>query len=93
MDKIVAEELGVQQDVKALAKENLKALAGYSKRFRFIQVLKYKTRTSSYSFFKRAFDILVGFVGTLCLLPVMLFVKIANLFHGDKKETERTEKK
>ena len=85
MDKIVAEEVGVQQDVKALAKENLKALAGYSKRFRFMQVLKHKTKTGSYSFLKRAFDILVGFVGTLCLLPIMLFVKIANLFHGDKE--------
>lgn len=83
MDKIVAEELVGQQDVKALAKENLKAIASYSKRFRFMQVLKHKSKTASYSFVKRVFDIMVGLVGTICLLPVMLFVKIANLFHGD----------
>ena len=86
MDKIVAEDLEVQQDVKSLAKENLKALARYSKTFRFMQVLKYKTRTGTYSIFKRAFDIIVGLVGTLCLLPIMLFVKIANLFHGDREK-------
>lgn len=82
MDKIVAEEL-IQPDVKAIAKENLKALAIYSQKYRFIQILRYRTKTMSYSFFKRAFDIIVGFVGTLFLLPIMLFVKIANILNGD----------
>jgi len=85
MDKAVADYLEGQQDVKSLAKESLKGLKSYSKAYRIMQVVKYKTKTASYSFFKRAFDIVVGLVGTLCLLPIMLFVKVANLFHGDRE--------
>ena len=83
MDKIMAEDIGIQQDVKALARENLGGLASYSKRFRIMQLIKYTVKKGSYSVFKRIFDICVGLVGTVLLLPIMLFVKIANLFSGD----------
>ena len=85
MDKAVADYVGGQQDVKSLAKESLKGLRSYSRAFRFIQVVRHKTKQGSYSIFKRAFDIVVGLVGTICLLPIMLVVKIANLFHGDRE--------
>ena len=85
MDKAIADYLGGQQDVKSLAKESLKGLKSYSRAFRFIQVVRHKTKQGSYSIFKRAFDIVVGLVGTICLLPIMLVVKIANLFHGDRE--------
>lgn len=85
MDKAVADYLEGQQDVKSLAKESLKGLRSYSKAFRFIQIVRQKTKSSSYRIFKRMFDIAVGLVGTICLLPIMLVVKIANLFHGDRE--------
>ncbi|MBQ3409308.1 MAG: sugar transferase [Clostridia bacterium] len=85
MDKAVADYIENQQDVKSLAKENLKTLKSYSRAFRFIQIAKYNTKRGSYSFLKRAFDIMVGLIGTLCLLPIMLFVKVANLFQGDRE--------
>ena len=83
MDKIMAEEIGVQQDVKVLAGEDFGDLASYSKKFRIIQIIKYTAKRESYSVLKRLFDICVGLVGTLLLLPIMLFVKIANLLSGD----------
>ena len=86
MDKAVADYLEGQQDVKSLAKESLKELRSYSKIYRGIQVVRHKAKTSSYRVFKRTFDIIVGLVGTICLLPVMLIVKIANLFNGDKEK-------
>lgn len=85
MDKAVADYLEGQQDVKSLAKESLKGLRSYSKAFRFIQIVRQKTKSSSYRIFKRMFDIAVGLVGTICLLSIMLVVKIANLFHGDRE--------
>lgn len=85
MDKAVADYLEGQQDVKSLAKESLKGLKSYSKAFRFIQVVRHKTKTGTYSFSKRLFDIIVGLVGTICLLPIMLVVKVANLFSGDRE--------
>ncbi len=84
MDKTIAEELVVQQDVKTLAKENIKAVARYSKRFRLIQLAKYHVKNDPYRLLKRLFDICVGLVGTVFLLPIMLIVKIANLIEGDK---------
>ncbi len=85
MDKAVADYLEGQQDVKSLAKESLKELRSYSKIYRCLQVARHKAKTGSYRIFKRTFDIIVGLVGTICLLPVMLIVKIANLFSGDKE--------
>lgn len=85
MDKAIADYLEDQQDVKSLAKESLKGLRSYSKAFRFVQVVRHKTKQGSYCLFKRLFDIVVGLIGTICLLPIMLVVKIANLFQGDKE--------
>ena len=85
MDKAIADYVGSQQDVKSLARESLKGLKSYSKAFRFIQVVRHKTKTGTYSFSKRMFDIIVGLVGTICLLPIMLVVKVANLFSGDRE--------
>ena len=85
MDKAIVDYLEGQQDVKSLAKESLKGLKSYSRAFRFIQVVRHKTKETSYSFSKRLFDIIVGLIGTICLLPIMLFVKVANLFNGDKE--------
>ncbi len=36
-----------------------------------------------YAFVKRAVDIVAGLVGMICLVPIMLFVKIAYLLDGD----------
>lgn len=83
MDKTVEGYLGNQQDVKSFAKENIKALAIYSKKFRLRQLLKYYYKTGPYRITKRAFDIVVGFVGIIMLVPLMLFVKLANMKHGD----------
>ena len=82
MDKLVEEigELEVdQQKSRAIVKGEIKALARYSKSFRALQVVKYHLKR----FFKRAFDICVGLVGSMLLLPIMAVVKIANLKNGD----------
>lgn len=84
MDKTVADYLENQQDVKSLAKENIRALALYSRKFRLMQLLKYHAKNDPYRITKRLFDIVVGLVGTMMLLPLILLVKIANLRHGDK---------
>ena len=36
-----------------------------------------------YLFFKRCFDIVVGFLGCLLLVPVSIIIKIVNVCHGD----------
>ena len=79
----MAEDIGVQQDVKVIARENLKGIANYSKSFRIIQIIKHNVKKGSYSFVKRIFDVCVGFIGTILLLPIMLIVKLANLKNGD----------
>lgn len=38
-----------------------------------------------YRFMKRTFDVLVSMVGIFCLLPLMIFIKIAYLFSKDKE--------
>lgn len=40
---------------------------------------------SSYLFIKRTFDIICGLIGVICLAPLALAVKIANLLTGDTK--------
>lgn len=87
MDKLVTDvgELSTQENsVKAITKGEVKALAKNSKIFRAMQILKQHVKVDSYRFIKRAFDISVGAIGIIMLLPIMLFVKIANLTHGDK---------
>ena len=50
-------------------------------------------RRSAYFFVKRAFDICVGLVGTLCLLPLMLVVKLINITNGDYAKIFYTQKR
>ncbi len=86
MEKLVEEigELEIeQQKSRAIIKGEIKSLARYSKSFRALQVLKYHLKNDSYRFCKRAFDICVGIVGTMLLLPIMAVVKLANLKNGD----------
>lgn len=40
-------------------------------------------RVSIYLFIKRLFDILVGLIGTICIIPIMLIVKIAYICTKD----------
>lgn len=84
MDKTVTEYVENQQDVKSIAKENIKTLVLYSRKFRIIQLLKYHIKNEPYKAVKRVFDIVVGLIGTILLIPLMMFVKIANLRYGDK---------
>ena len=87
MDKLATDvgEISAQQDsVKAITKREVKALAKNSRVFRAMQILRQHVKLDSYRFIKRAFDISVGAIGIMMLLPIMLFVKIANLTHGDK---------
>lgn len=90
MDKSVADIGGLQevqqeQSVKALTGEKIKGIASYSKKFRIIQTVKHNVKTGTYSFIKRAFDICVGLVGTILLLPIMAIVKLANIKNGDRE--------
>lgn len=86
MDKLATDvgEINAQENsVKAITKGEVKALAKNSKVFRAMQILRQHVRVDSYRFIKRAFDISVGAIGIMMLLPIMLIVKIANLFNGD----------
>ena len=86
MDKL-ATDVGVintQENGVAITKGEVKALAKSSRVFRAIQIIKQHIKIDSYRFIKRAFDISVGAIGVMMLLPIMLFVKIANLTHGDR---------
>lgn len=88
MEKLVNEigELEIeQQKSRDIVKGEFKALARYSKSFKDIQVIKNQLKNYSYRFFKRTFDIGVGLIGTMLLLPIMAVVKIANLKHGDNE--------
>lgn len=87
MDKVVADigEINMHENsAQAVTKGKVKALAKSSKLFRAMQIIKYQVKVDSYKFIKRAFDIFVGIMGVMLLLPIMLVVKIANLLHGDK---------
>lgn len=86
MDKVVTDlsEIGAQQNsVKAITKGEVKQLTKSSRIFRAMQIVKHHIKVDSYRFIKRAFDISVGAIGVIMLLPIMLFIKIANLTHGD----------
>ena len=85
MDKLVTDYGEVEDGtkVKTITKSEVKSLAKSSKYFRTMQIIKHHVVEDSYNILKRAFDIVVGLVGTIFLLPIMLFVKIANLLHGD----------
>lgn len=85
MDKLVMElgELEQRNQANPITNSEVKTIAKSSRAFRAIQIIKQHVKEDSYSIFKRAFDIVVGFVGTVFLLPIMLVVKIANLLHGD----------
>lgn len=65
-------------------KSNSKALTEYSKNKARINILKTRIWNSFYAFSKRSFDIICGLAGCICLLPIMLFVKLAYLRHGDR---------
>lgn len=87
MDKVITDlgEINSQNDeIKTITKGEVKVLAKNSKIFRVMQLARYHFKVDSYKFIKRTFDICVGVVGTIMLLPIMLVVKIANLIHGDK---------
>lgn len=88
MEKLVTELVEVTQNnneqVTAITKGEVKALAKKSKIFRCVQLIKYYAKVDSYKFCKRAFDIGVGLIGTMLLLPIMAVVKLMNLKHGDK---------
>ena len=47
-------------------------------------ITKAEVKKLVYPVFKRIFDICVGLVGVICLVPLMLVLKIANLLVGDK---------
>lgn len=47
-------------------------------------ITKAEVKRYIYPVFKRIFDICVGLVGVICLLPLMLVLKIANIINGDK---------
>ena len=88
MDKIVNEigELEIeQQKSRDIVKKEFKALTKYSKSFKDLQIVRNHLKNYSYMFFKRTFDIGVGLIGTMLLLPIMAVVKIANLKHGDNE--------
>lgn len=87
MERLITEIGEVEQieKSKAITKGEVKSLAKRSRVFRAMQLVKYHLRNDSYRFIKRTFDICVGVVGTMLLLPIMLVVKIANLKHGDKE--------
>lgn len=86
MDKLVTDlgDLEQENKVKAIVKSEVKSIAKTSRMFRALQILKQHVKEDSYNIIKRLFDIVVGFIGTIFLLPIMLVVKIANLIHGDK---------
>ena len=85
MERLITEIGEVEQieKTKSITKGEVKSLAKNSRIFRAIQLTKWHAKNDTYKFFKRAFDICVGLVGTMLLLPIMLVVKIANLKHGD----------
>lgn len=87
MERLITEIGEVEQieKSKAITKGEVKSLAKRSRVFRAMQLVKYHLRNDSYRFIKRTFDICVGVVGTMLLLPIMLVVKIANLKHGDNE--------
>lgn len=86
MDKLVMDlgELEHTNQTNSVANSEVKTIAKSSRAFRAMQIIKYHVKEDSYNILKRAFDVIVGLVGTLFLLPIMLVVKIANLLHGDK---------
>lgn len=87
MDKLAVDLGELEQEenqVKAIVKSEVKSIAKTSRMFRAMQIVKQHVKEDSYSFTKRAIDIVVGIIGTIFLLPIMLVVKIANLLHGDK---------
>lgn len=85
MERLITEIGEVEQveKSKSIAKGDVKSLAKYSKGFRAIQLVKYHLKNDSYRFIKRVFDICVGLVGSMLLIPIMAVVKIANLKNGD----------
>lgn len=87
MERLITEigEVEHIEESKAITKGEVKSLAKHSKIFRAMQIVKEHAKKDSYRFVKRAFDICVGAIGTMLLLPIMLVVKIANLKHGDNE--------
>jgi len=45
--------------------------------------IKKGIRREFYAIFKRLFDILVGFVGILCLVPITIVVKLVSIYNKD----------
>ena len=87
MERIITEISEVEPITKrrAISKSEVKSLAKHSKAFRAMQLVKHHLKNDTYKFVKRAFDIFVGLVGTMLLLPIMAIVKLANLKNGDKE--------
>lgn len=86
MERLITEIGEVEQieKSKAITKGEVKSLAKHSKIFRAMQIVKEHVKKDSYRFIKRAFDICVGAIGTMLLLPIMLVVKIMYLKDNDK---------
>ena len=86
MDKLVTDlgELAQEQkEVKDIVKSEVKSIAKQSRAFRALQIVRKHVKEDSYNIIKRTADIIVGIIGTIFLVPIMLFVKIANLINGD----------
>lgn len=85
MEKAIGQAEAIEQQhmSKTITKGEIKSIARTSKAFRAMQIIKYHLKTDPYKFCKRTFDICVGLVGTMLLLPIMFFVKLANLKNGD----------
>lgn len=83
VEQVVLEELEEHDINKAIIKGKEKSVKTVNKAYRALQLVKMNIKTNSYKFCKRCFDISVGVVGIIMLLPIMLIVKIANLTQGD----------
>ncbi|MBO5348482.1 MAG: sugar transferase [Clostridia bacterium] len=85
MERLITEIGQVEQTKKnkEITKSEIKSPVKHTKAFRAMQLFKMHLKNDSYIFLKRTFDICVGLVGSMLLLPIMLIVKIANLKNGD----------
>lgn len=71
------------KQIKDSVKE--KTLTESLKAYTDIPTINNENLNSFYMFFKRVFDIIIGLVGSIILLPIMAIVKIVSVVHGDKE--------
>lgn len=70
------------KSIKDSVKE--KTLTESLKTYIDIPIITTKTSNSFYMFVKRVFDIIIGLVGSIILVPIMAVVKIVSVVNGDK---------